>query len=1214
MPKLFLYALFLSLFLHLGGQAQNTNSSNLLKQLLDLPAPAPRPVLDEFTLTENERGKEFFSIENVPADDAPLEDLVAYWENQNSLRDRLQYRLKPSEKTLERLLEYCEDNPDKFTNLLALMPANPAIAERIKKIYDRLTAEKSENVYLRREMREWLKFNSKYYLDELIKEAQKVRDEEEYVSGNAEEILRSLARVDWDSAKPILDKLLNDASQPYSATLAKWVIYEHALETGDADATERYRSELQKIVENKSATPGQRDLAMDSLVLSGDWSGRDEWYGSLLGDETMLEVQENGYTGLTTMIKMSPPEKWIVPMIKLTKSPNLAVRSAAVRNLMEVIEKDRKDIIEALLPWLSNPEWINSLNPGQRIDLIEALAETFVPEAVPGLIWIVQNEKGKSRGAAAQALVKYKDSGAIPALRFALQDEKYTGVLEHIIEALIACGGIGDDEQMSSLEAFAALSSTPEGAKKIADYETQSYDDDDEKTGGNTRLLPLPVIIGKYISEQEEPGDGLAARAVERLKVLRKTKPAVAQALAAIMQTWKGRVIYMETLRQIRAGEADIDTILTLLANRIDVREKISGDVVSLRVLNGMPRGIGACIAEDAAEFMSILRQPDAETQIAMLACARLIRAALPIDETGALMKSPNKMLALAAERYLEAEDGTQARSLVLAHHPNEALILGARQIFVPADVKSVYSSPALNMLFSSVGSNSFVQPKTPEISKSEEALRVEIKGNTEMLAVYAFLPEAESGQQVVRVYKNRIVYNFYEDEARSWEKELSGEEYEQLYQSLLENKIDNLSVNNGYCESCAAHEFVMFGRSGGRRVFFRSNSSEHPQAIENIRKVFASFRESGLKLHYRLSDKIQGLEVLFAENNLKALAVWKREGDLRVLVEDKVKEEEIKKELAERNEADNDAAIIDGNDEVQWQLRRQNRMSRIKQAENAHYSWRRVENGKLGGIVPQPQDAAYLHVETQIPEVDAMNFAHSWRVRAGNFEIRTGTADDSLYKVSRSQSPVKIKEGSYFYPVVTPDGKWVVASNIESNWNNQPDVVSRINLETGKEFKIDIPPANVFVPIAFVAAHNKMLLLRGKGRFYRFGSLSIYSNEDTRTATTKPNLSPTLPEYYLLDAATGATTLVKGEFRPLEQQTYRPLQPTSNPGEFWAAVYDEKTKTTGIGRYSEKTFSFQPVIKVPDINLNSMNIWVDEKEAKVYFTYTGHLLALPLK
>ncbi|MGC2237815.1 MAG: HEAT repeat domain-containing protein [Pyrinomonadaceae bacterium] len=1215
MPKLFFLAFLLCLSLFVSGQSQVNNSANLLKQILDLPAPAPVN-REEKTETKKERDEKFFADANAPSDDAPIEDLVDYWSNKNGGYNRLKYQLKPSDKVLGRLLDYCEDNPDLITNFLTLMPTKPDIAEKVKNIYDRL-AQDDENSYIRTTVQQWLKFNSKYYVDELIREAQKIEDRNNYVQNEDQAILRALAKVDWDSARPIIDRLELDSNQPYAQILAKWVIYQHAIDTEDSSLTERYRGELQKIVEDKKAAWAQRDLAMDSLVMSDGWKGRDEWYVSLLEDETLLTIQDNGYTGLTTLIAMSPPDKWIDTMIKLAKSSNLAVRSAAVRNLMDVFNKDRKDVVEALLPWLSNPDWAKSSNRSERSDLITALAEIDMPEAVPGLIWVVQNESENNRAQAAKALVKNKNAGAIPALRIALQDEKNEEYRKNIIEALIACGGIGDDEQMASLEAYATVISTPEGLERMQNYDTEAYEEESEQP---KKPMPLPVIIGKFVSEQEEPSDGLAARAVERLKILRKTKPAVAKTLAEIMQKWKGRAIYLETLRQIKTGEAEIDTILNLLANRKNVREKIPNDISALRTVNGASRGIGACLAEDAGEYLSILGQTDAETQIAMLGCARMLRAQLPVNEVSELLKSANQTLALAAERYLESEDSVQARTLVLARHPNEAVILGAHNAFIPREVKKAYESPALDALFLSVTESYYVGGAFPEIKRTEDGLRGEITQNADMLAVYAMLPEAESGQQILRVFKDRAVFTSYEDTARFKERNLTAEEYERFYNFLIENRIDGFSAFTDTCEECAgsdASEFVMFGRGGGRRVFFMM-PVEGNKVIDKLKEFFASFAEGEMNLHYKLSEKIKGLEVILSDKNFEALSVWKKDGDFRVLVEDKIKKEEIEKDLNEREKTENSVETDDAASEVA-QKKYEAQAKRRRDAAYAHFFWRKVEGGKLGDILPQPSEAAFLPDDiSQIAENSELNPSpRAWQVRSGNFEIRVDSAEGNLYKSSRAQSPVKIKNGSFSNPIVTGDGKWVVVSKVETD-SSEPNGVARVNVQTGAEFKINLPAADTFLPIAFVPAQNKVLLYRAKGKFYREeGELIQYDADGEYNRPqdkTKPNPSPKIPEYYLLDAATGAIQLVKGEFRPLAQQTYRPLQPTANPNEFWAAVYDEKTRTTQIGRYSDKTFSLQAVLSIPNINLNSMQIWVDEKEAKVYFVYQGHLLALPLK
>ena len=49
------------------------------------------------------------------------------------------------------------------------------------------------------------------------------------------------------------------------------------------------------------------------------------------------------------------------------------------------------------------------------------------------------------------------------------------------------------------------------------------------------------------------------------------------------------------------------------------------------------------------------------------------------------------------------------------------------------------------------------------------------------------------------------------------------------------------------------------------------------------------------------------------------------------------------------------------------------------------------------------------------------------------------------------------------------------------------------------------------------------------------------------------------------------------------------------------------------IGRYDERSFTFTPVLTVPDLQLRNADVWVDEARGKVWLTYKGHLLRLPL-
>jgi hypothetical protein len=59
------------------------------------------------------------------------------------------------------------------------------------------------------------------------------------------------------------------------------------------------------------------------------------------------------------------------------------VRSAAVRNLSTLLNRQKPKVVEALLPWLENPKWARETNNERRL-LVSALREFAIPASVPG--------------------------------------------------------------------------------------------------------------------------------------------------------------------------------------------------------------------------------------------------------------------------------------------------------------------------------------------------------------------------------------------------------------------------------------------------------------------------------------------------------------------------------------------------------------------------------------------------------------------------------------------------------------------------------------------------------------------------------------------------------------------------------------------------------------------------------------------------------------
>ena len=421
---------------------------------------------------------------------------------------------------LDRILRELAGDPKRVYEFMNLMRDEPRGIELVRERYRTLgPSTEEEDREIRAMLKRWLRANSDEFAEDLERAASGVRDDRDYVT-NHEELL-ALARADWSRAEPIVTRLYNDGTQKVAKVLATWALYRNALRTGGSDV-DRYRDELKAVVEDKTAGPGARDLALDALVKEKDWSGRDDWFFSLLGDETLHELKVNGstYTGLTTIMYYTKDEDLVPKLIELTQSDNVAVRTAAVKNLllrlsrMSDLERNRElrvEIVRSLLPWFRDPKWVN-WDGDQKQMLIRAIATVKIPEAVPALIealderetfnvprhvstttnsatsntntaggpaaaansnrgyYSSQGERFPYRDAAIVALGKQADGRAVPALRRVLtQVEVYAR--SGVVEALLDCGGFTTEEQAAAIEFLARNAGIGDEDEESGGYE-----------------------------------------------------------------------------------------------------------------------------------------------------------------------------------------------------------------------------------------------------------------------------------------------------------------------------------------------------------------------------------------------------------------------------------------------------------------------------------------------------------------------------------------------------------------------------------------------------------------------------------------------------------------------------------------------------------------------------------------------------------------------
>ena len=174
---------------------------------------------------------------------------------------------------------------------------SPADAEKVKGVFDRVEDNDSNKQY-RDELRKWLVNNSKYFLNELLAQVNKIKDNPKIGSVDHDSVLSSLANINWSIAEPLLQRVA-DTGQQRTSTLAISLLYKHAVEAADASAEDKFRSQLQAIVSDRNFPGRARDTAIEALSVT-KWSGHDDWYLSLLQDDSLISLHD-GYYGFSPL-------------------------------------------------------------------------------------------------------------------------------------------------------------------------------------------------------------------------------------------------------------------------------------------------------------------------------------------------------------------------------------------------------------------------------------------------------------------------------------------------------------------------------------------------------------------------------------------------------------------------------------------------------------------------------------------------------------------------------------------------------------------------------------------------------------------------------------------------------------------------------------------------------------------------------------------------
>jgi hypothetical protein len=586
---------------------------------------------------------------------------------------------------------------------------------------------------------------------------------------------------------------------------------------------------------------------------------------------------------------------------------------------------------------------------------------------------------------------------------------------------------------------------------------------------------------------------------------------------------------------------------------------------------------------EDENDYFGILDNADADARTALLSCARLLRLPLPVDRVAKNFESPNDLLKIAAERYLESEDSIEARSIVLSRHPNEARIMGATSAFFVEGSQGTSASEYIWALYRSVGNSSLYNGWSGSGNDSELAaigkrLQKEVLNDDSLLGVYAY------ERHYIRIYRDRVIFSWDDDDSRYRERALSRDEFDEIRAYLTANKVDELppflSCGGEYCN---ARELLMLGRAGGRRVYMNGDPGKFFLALD---KYFEGLKKQNAPLKYGLSLDIPGLEILLASDTLYAETVWSAPGDLRVCASDIAVRDRLEGRLRDLM-----YGLPAPEDEDEPLDKALERLTKKRRTEGK--AWYSVGSGEVAGSVAQPPNVEFIPISDTlaVPPSD-----QRWKARAGEIELRA--SEDGLFKLVRGKL-TKIRTGSYSDPVVTPNGRWAAVVKSQGEYDS---AIVRVDLMTNREYQVEIEGYGRKYPVAYIPILNRFLIVTsGSFEFEGYpgdGSAPVEIDTDTLV---------------LVNPANGALQPIAGEFRPLTQQTFRPLQSTSKPNEYWAAISDAQKNVTRVGVLDTTVFGFRDVLIIPKIRFNSMDMWVDEGAGKLYFVYKGHLLSLPI-
>lgn len=1093
--------------------------------------------------------------EELPRISRPGPDAAADTPEPNAgaaIEEHLQYWYRRHQTTAEempnsvrsRILAKCEEKPEWIPNLLPLLPTSEATHDVLYGIYQQHRKELGEA--WGKKVSEFLRRNSKYFRSELLQFSANARDGEHWVHN--EDDLLALARLDWNAAEALLQRF-SRGDQPRLVSLSLGTLYAHSATSGDESVVVELRERLRSIAEDRKAPGVARDSAIAAL-LETEWLGREQWFQNLFADESLFNLSDGSLS--LSALSNNPwrtPERYIQFVAGLVGNPNRTVHNNAVRCLVRFhLDSARRDALEPLIPWLKDKNWSDAQD---RLRLIQSLDQFDIPGTIDGLIAVLDEDDTAEQAHAADSLKHFRTATAIPALRRAIATQKQFHYRVMILSALDEAGGITNDEAVSGIEALARVYAHPNGQEQ--------FEDSLHRFGGESPSVELS--LGYYLSGRAALNEEVARVLVDRAGQLEKESPVVARELWRILDRWETSAMDAAFLNRLKTAHADALTVQAGLAKRASIRRNHPNVLKEIVESGGFAGGVAATILEDSGAAERILAGSKREERLAVLACARLTGFPLPLAAVGVLARDEDSLLAKAAESYLVAADNPESKTILEEIHRGDVRILGRRSANDP-------------------GHHAYT-----EFDRREEMLLQLILGSHGPEEVFALLTAGywgNAGQIYVYVRGNSAQVVFEDVPARSYTRDMTASELSTLREYLARDKVDDLEpFDSGWLDGLQV-EFVHLTRSGGRRVFMNNPRSSRDNPWSRLIAQFQELRDGHrFQVRHQLAEAFPGARVLLSDLRwaLRSVSVENSAIVLNAHYLDRLEDPLFE---------------VEGAGKLGWA---KPAIAEPRSGETSYWgTWPASESPAIRGI----PDCGVYGMAARIAgfEAEAHHNQNSWAQRngdrcvvAGKFSRKVG-----LWLLGLATEPQLIAEGEFSSPILSADGKLVIAAHTATDWSHPNDLVT-VDLNDRRIKRVPLDSADNLLPITRLP-NGKVLILRARS---------------TDPDYSQGAVGPTKAEFWLLDTAGGNPQRADGYFEPLQYYSIRAPQQTEKPGELWAIDPDLSGLSTTIGRYDSHTFKFAPVLKIPVLLLDASALWVDSQRKLAYILYANDLIQIPL-